>query len=238
MSCQSCDIRSDKEKALCEEESLFNALENGNVDLISQCTAPERLNPKNKEGVSLLTLARKSGLTEVVAFIQASQYGYWLGQPEKYTKEWFYFGLDNDNPRIIGDFIGQGYDFHLEKEEGVLPIVYAIFNDSDDVLHLLLAKGIDPNTEFDLRPLICIATMFDQKKMVEDLIDAGADVNKIEGAGKTALMFAAEDGYIALLKLLIDVGANVNAVDKNGETALIKAEKRNQKEVVNYLQNL
>ena len=62
--------------------------------------------------------------------------------------------------------------------------------------------------------------MHKHPKVVEALINAGADVN-VDWLEKTALSFVVEQGSIALVKRLIDAGANVS------EEQVLIAEKQN-----------
>lgn len=49
---------------------------------------------------------------------------------------------------------------------------------------------------------------------VKLFIDAGINVNANVENGYTALMYAAEKGYLEIAKLLIEKGANVNATNR------------------------
>lgn len=57
---------------------------------------------------------------------------------------------------------------------------------------------------------------------VQELLDQGVNVNARDRFAKTALMYAASEGYTKLVKLLIDHKANVNAQDMHGYTALME----------------
>ncbi|RFU79741.1 ankyrin-3 [Trichoderma arundinaceum] len=59
-----------------------------------------------------------------------------------------------------------------------------------------------------------------QSKLVRHLIDAGADVNKVDTHGYNALMTAAEGGSTEVAKLLLEHGASVHMRSHSGETAL------------------
>lgn len=52
------------------------------------------------------------------------------------------------------------------------------------------------------------------------LLDAGADVNHVNGAGDTALHVAAAAGMTTLIQLLVDKGATLDVKNKNGQTPL------------------
>ena len=55
---------------------------------------------------------------------------------------------------------------------------------------------------------------------LKELIAAGADINKEDKDGDTALYSAANQGHIECLKELIAAGADINKEDKDGVTAL------------------
>ena len=59
--------------------------------------------------------------------------------------------------------------------------------------------------------------------IVQTLIEAGADVNSRDGHGNTALMFAAQKGYLKCVKLLLQKGANLSYADIDNMTAVMKA---------------
>lgn len=59
---------------------------------------------------------------------------------------------------------------------------------------------------------------------IDQLLDAPrSDPNRPDPEGKTALMFAAQDGNVELVARLIARGANVNAANANGGTPLMYA---------------
>ena len=67
--------------------------------------------------------------------------------------------------------------------------------------------------------------MSDELDVLRFLIAAGAQVGAREtGTGNTALMLAANRGYLMVLQVLIAAGAEVNAVAEDGWTALQAAE--------------
>lgn len=73
-------------------------------------------------------------------------------------------------------------------------------------------------------PLICAAES-DNVKVVEVLLQHGADVNGKGVDGKTALMGAVNRRDFAMAEMLIKSGANVNAQDNNGDSVLEYASK-------------
>lgn len=66
---------------------------------------------------------------------------------------------------------------------------------------------------------------------VADLLKAGADPNRTNALGQTALMIATENGYPKTVQALLDAGANVDATDPEGATALHLACRRGDKNI-------
>ena len=54
----------------------------------------------------------------------------------------------------------------------------------------------------------------------KELIAAGADINKEDNDGRTALWTAAAKGHTECLQELIAAGADINKEDNDGRTAL------------------
>ena len=59
-------------------------------------------------------------------------------------------------------------------------------------------------------------------RYVKDLVKSGADVNKVDRSGWTALFYAlsSEHNRHECVRTLLNSGADVNKVDRNGKTAL------------------
>ena len=60
-------------------------------------------------------------------------------------------------------------------------------------------------------------------RYVKDLVKSGADVNKIDKSGQTALFYALSNKHHECVHTLIKSGADVNKVDRDGKTASIIA---------------
>jgi ankyrin repeat protein len=72
-------------------------------------------------------------------------------------------------------------------------------------------------------------------KLIEELLEKGANVNAANMNGWTALMMASKNGHTEAVKLLLEKGAKVNAVEKDGRRALLFASKSGHIEVVKLL---
>ena len=73
-------------------------------------------------------------------------------------------------------------------------------------------------------------------KVVQVLLDAGADMDKVGGVGsRSALIWATITGQKAVVALLCAAGADRNARDDNGKTALLWARDREEDEIASIL---
>lgn len=70
---------------------------------------------------------------------------------------------------------------------------------------------------------------------VEQLIEVGVDVNKIDYWGKTALIAAAERDDFELLKILVDAGADLNIRSLSEPSARGYAVHHKNKDMIDYI---
>ena len=99
--------------------------------------------------------------------------------------------------------------------------------DAFDVVRLMNTPGLDVNrmNKEGLTPLM-IASRLGLTKMVEVLLSSGAgriDVNAVDDAGRTALIWAAQRNNADTVTSLLKAGARADVADHFGETAVIAA---------------
>ena len=68
-----------------------------------------------------------------------------------------------------------------------------------------------------------MAAKYGHEEVARLLLDGGADPNKANRHGRTALHLAARGGHTSIVKTLIDGGALVNYTDEHGQTPLHRA---------------
>ena len=121
------------------------------------------------------------------------------------------------------------------------------FDMASNLVNWLLSKYVDKNNEEGLRELVnasdfqgatalMIASNSGFSYLVEILLKNGADVNKEDLRGNTALHIACEQsGTIKTINILLDNGADINKRNRNGNTALHKTCCNNLEESTNLL---
>ena len=135
------------------------------------------------------------------------------------------------SPNLFGAFSVQNSFFlyyvavmAMAREELYERIVSAV--EAGDLLsarqQLLEYKyaGKSSHVDIDLNSLLREAINSEQNKVVELLLDIGADVGREDMDGRRAIHLAAEIDNVVALKLINRTGTALNAVDRNGSSAL------------------
>ena len=84
-------------------------------------------------------------------------------------------------------------------------------------------------------PLLVKAAESGHLKVVQYLVEHGADIHSQTKFKNTALMSASLFGYLDIVKYLVDQGANVNGYNVGGETALMRASGQRYLSIVKHL---
>lgn len=140
-----------------------------------------------------------------------------------------------DDSQTLKQFIQQGGDANLaEPERGETLLMISIRENSHKVFDFLLQH---PKVNLDQRAkngdtAIMLAAYLEQKKVVQDLINAGAQVNQM---GWTALHYAAVVGNHKIMTLLLEHHAYIDAETPNKTTPLMLAARRGEMVAVKLL---
>jgi ankyrin repeat protein len=100
----------------------------------------------------------------------------------------------------------------------------------------LIKAGADLNRNGDSSPLI-IACRTNNEKIVEILIDSGADIDYTDKNGDTALIHMSGSDYPNIVNILLNRGANINFIGYIGETALFNAVRLQKENILDILLN-
>ena len=203
----------------CNDEKLLNYVVLGEQNKIDACYKSGANILISSEGESIRRIALNNGHKELANYFIAVQSKEYFGNNAPLDTTTLWEAIEYNNVKIVQHYLTKGFDMNPKYRDGLSPIVYAVFNESNEVIDLLLNKGIEVGYEFDSRPLICIATMFNQLRTVKLLLKHGANVNDLDGSGVTPLMFAAREGNVEMLQFLIEKGADKTLREIRNETA-------------------
>jgi len=106
-------------------------------------------------------------------------------------------------------------------------LAYAIIARDEGKICQLLDEGVSPNAESDIiissKTFLMLAAEYGQKKIVEILVERGADINATNFLGTSALVYAIQYYHADIATFLISKGATLNKYDSMGYTPLIVA---------------
>jgi ankyrin repeat protein len=194
------------------------------------------INTRDAEGASPLDEAVWRGNLDVVAILLAN--GARLNEPEAKTgatpiNEAAYRG----NTRLVQYLLQFQPDLSIRDKRGYSPLENAARTGKEDTAVLLVeaeAKQQTPPSSWIRTMDVAIGK--NESKLVQAVLDHGADPNTSAGKGTSPLEDAALRGYAPICGLLLDHGARVNEVNAgSGTTALYAAASFGKAAVVKLL---
>jgi ankyrin repeat protein len=100
------------------------------------------------------------------------------------------------------------FDLLSRGPEGVTLLHMAARTDIDELLNLLLEKGIPTNIQDDFGlTALHYAALWNRPGIVESLVAHGADINQQDVAGRSALQIAWDNNILDVAYLLLELGA-------------------------------
>lgn len=120
-----------------------------------------------------------------------------------------------DRAKVVRLLIDAGADANAVDEEGenALSTIY------DETVRELLKTKINVNARNKDGETPLIATV--APKVAELLVNGGAELDLADPKGRTALMHAAKNNYVEILRVLTRAGAKLDLQDTDGSTALM-----------------
>ncbi|MEM9163751.1 MAG: ankyrin repeat domain-containing protein [Cyanobacteria bacterium P01_F01_bin.4] len=115
------------------------------------------------------------------------------------------------------------------------PLIEATLAGDVEAVRSQLQTGTDPNVVYNTNTALTYAARDGFTDIARLLIDAGADVNWIDGEGVTPLILAAFKNHPELTGLLLDHGADTAVRDQWDRTALDYALRRGEDDPIVHL---
>lgn len=121
--------------------------------------------------------------------------------------------------------LDNGADVNQPTTDGESALIGATWGCHRHVARLLMAHGADVNIRnqaYGMTPLM-FAVQCGDIKLVQFLIQSGADITVKDSSGVSPLMMAVWQNSAVLVETLIDAGIDVNAVANEGVSPLYEA---------------
>lgn len=142
--------------------------------------------------------------------------------------------------REIKELLEKGADINAHNEWGLTPVMLAAqYNHCVAVLNALIAAGADiqeAEPKYRSNSLHLAANSTKNVKVIEALLNAGANIDARNYLGETALIMAVNSNpETRISTTLISLGADINACDYQGHSVTEYAKAAKRTYIVNLL---
>jgi ankyrin repeat protein len=151
-----------------------------------------------------------------------------------------HLAIENQNLAIVTLLLENGADPMAQDNKNVTAFALAISHGDVEIVKTLVARRLNVNTlaragTIPAKPLM-LAIEYGKEKVVDFLIESGAQIEAMDENGNTPLIKAvADDRRLRIVRQLLERGANVNAKNHHGVTPLHVAVQSGSERMVNLL---
>ncbi|UTE77466.1 ankyrin repeat domain-containing protein [Rossellomorea sp. KS-H15a] len=125
------------------------------------------------------------------------------------NEEEFLHAIYQENYGLVNVFLQAGYNPDIRGTNQLPILIELAFSDANQMIELLLEKGLDPNTpDYAGNTALLRASIRNNPDLVESLLRHGA-IDKENNAGYTARKIAEEDGYKEIVNMIEEDTAKI-----------------------------
>ncbi|MDE5580564.1 MAG: ankyrin repeat domain-containing protein [Treponemataceae bacterium] len=222
----------------CEDNNgcrpLQNAVENGNLEMVSFLLEKGAfINCKDSLGQTPLLMALRYNNKNMISLLLEK--GAAINIFDSNSKSALDFAIENEDADLVSLLLEKGAEIGDSDSSLKTALDFAIKNDDADLLSRLAEKAAREDVQCEDRPILFFAIENNYKKLVELLIEKGAN---IECKGKyeaTPLLTATSNGNLDLVSLLLEKGANIECENEDGVTPLFAAIVKGNFDIISLL---
>lgn len=220
-----------------DERKLLNACKKGSIETVRRLLQ-SGVNPNACESipVSAFMIAAKYNHPEILALLH--EYGANPRYCDDFGRNALLYVTEEGNIEIMADLISvYGIDPNAETRIGDTAFLIAARHGNCEAMKMLVEYGANPyHINREKRNAVHLVMQKHQLKALVYLLDNFRfDVNAVDKEGTSAILIAAEKGYIDIIDLLVRRGADVFCVDHDGRNAVHYAAKRNRVDMIHHL---
>ena len=214
-----------------------------------------RASARSKAGEQALILAARKEYEDIVQALLAL--GVRPDAQDEAGNTALHVATRHQNTRIMAQLLKRGADARKRNRKGLSPLQLARDLNLQKAADLYRKQGLKlPERDRQLAtpdvrsfekslknkdsiyrgwPLISIASLLGEKRILEQLLAQGADTGATDPEGNTALHRAASKGQLEIARMLLAKGAPIDARNARGETALYLAALNKRRGMVRWL---
>ncbi|OGI07307.1 MAG: hypothetical protein A2Y40_03310 [Candidatus Margulisbacteria bacterium GWF2_35_9] len=130
------------------------------------------------------------------------------------------FSANSGSLWLLKKCIDDGANINESTQHGYTAIYYAAFNGNQDIIDILLEKGVNTKITMKENSLLHAAARGGSVSLIKQLVNDGYDANMFDYLGMTPLMYAAEKVNLQSALALLEAGADPNILDSQKQNAL------------------
>lgn len=199
---------SDEDEEYDGDLALIKASFEGDITMVRLAlNRGANVNGKRQGGKTALMMAAKNGHLNIVNLLLESGAEIDQGNYEGETALNYASGAGHLD--VVELLLKEGAEIDRMSDFGSTALTQAVGGDHLAVVKLLLDRGanIDMTDDDERWTVLMVASMGTHVDVIELLLDRGAKIDEVDREGKTALMWATEEGHPAIVKLLLARGA-------------------------------
>ncbi|MCP5050538.1 MAG: hypothetical protein GY940_25460 [bacterium] len=189
--------------------AIHKAAKDGDLDTIKKLLSrdPKLLNSGNQLNQTPLLISSFMGNMEVVKFLLGK--GADVNKQDSFGGSPLHMAVLGNQKAAVELLLAKGANVNAASRNGKIPLQMAFEREYTDIIELFLKRGLEINRPMDKigRTLLHRAAVLGKAKVVEFLLEKGADIDAKDKRERTPLDLATIRGFEGVMQVLKEKGA-------------------------------